>query len=152
MIVVEMWKAREQCRGTAKNESHAPVANCENSGKVPALLRSQCRGRPARSKLQHEIRRIHNGSPQLLFSRATDPCGLRLFRNDPEKLANAWNRKPPERPEHPAQTRQRQADGRARAWDVAVLRYCYCSASIKRVMVRLSSLSERRISSILLME
>lgn len=28
----------------------------------------------------------------------------------------------------------------------------YCSASIKRVMVRFSSLSERRISSILLME
>jgi hypothetical protein len=38
------------------------------------------------------------------------------------------------------------------SWRFKASQEAYCKASIKRVMVRFNSLSERRISSILLME
>jgi hypothetical protein len=107
MIVVEMWKAQKQRSGTASNARHAPVANGENSGKVPAMWRSQCGGAQAGSPLQHEIRRIHNGSPQLLFRVQRIRAGSGGSAVQLENSEMRGTQSPRERQEHPTQTHPR---------------------------------------------
>src|SRR6266478_791797 len=126
MIAVDWWKARQLicCAGyTGKREA---VENCANRGKTGATTAYRALCSIFIQWRQQKIQMIHRGSSQV----------------------SRWG---PE-PRNQAFTVTRFLRDYWREVSKIVNRNVYCKASMRRVITRLRSLSERRNSSILLME
>jgi len=83
---------------------------------------------------QQNFRTFSNADSQANFALATSSVVADLLRGGVGRIKNAV------------------AKFDATAWSVLRKKLRYCNVSIKRVMVRFKSLSDRRISSILLIE
>ena len=140
MTAVKMWKNANQCTRTANDAAGVRAANGENSGKRCASHRHSI----TREKRSQSFNTISAPFAIVLHNLFCKPDKT-LWR-DSRQVTTALGMI--SRCSAAANSVGCHFRGRM----TAIVRCGYCRASIKRVIVRLSSLSERRISSILLME
>src|SRR5581483_1946708 len=146
----------------AKSRRRKPCCCCECCESVERLWRGPYRlqsGKGVREDAVWEARKIRGGSGMAFplpksFHTASAAISMEIHkglqqaaprdRDSDDRIDSSWRPQAGfEKQTVATLARTARPRGRSRV---------YCSASIRRVMVRLSSLSERRISSILLME
>ena len=139
MTAVKMWKNSNQRTRTANDADRVRAANGENSGKLYAYHRRSI----TREKRSQSFNTISAPFAIVLHNLFCKPDKT-LWR-DSRQVTTAVGM-------ISRCSAAANSVGCHFRGMTAVVRCCYCRASIRRVITRLRSLSERRNSSILLME